>query len=66
MCWFADLRVDPTPIEYGESKDYKNQGIETKLYRFKKMHSVIDDWAKEASYQQAVRYSKMEEDSDYE
>ena len=66
MGWFAELRFDPTPIEYGESKDYKNQGIETKLYRFKKMHSVIDDWAKEAAYQQALRNSKMEEDSDCE
>lgn len=62
--WFAELRFDATPIEYGESSAYKNRGIETKLYRFKKMHSIIDDLAKEAAYQQARRYAMMQDDPD--
>lgn len=59
--WFAELRFDSTPIEYGESKQYKNRGIETKLYRFRSVHSIIDDLAKEAAYQQMLRYSMMEQ-----
>lgn len=60
--WFATLYFDRIPIMYGESNDYKNRGIETTLYRFKKMHSIIDDWAKEAANQQALRYSMMEDE----
>ncbi len=60
--WFAELRFDATPVEYGESDKYKNRGIETKLYRFKSMHSIIDDWAKEAAYQQSRRYAMMDDD----
>lgn len=58
--WFADLRFERVPIVYKDSPDYNNRGIETMLYRFKHIHSLIDDLAKEAAFQQARRYSMME------
>ena len=64
--WFATLQFDSAPITYGENSNYKNRGIETTLYKFKCMHSVIDDMANEAAYQQSLRYSMMEEESDSE
>lgn len=62
--WFATLHFDRAPIIYGENSNYKNRGIETTLYKFKCMHSVIDDLANEAAYQQSLRYSLMEKESD--
>ena len=60
--WFADIYLDPSPIEYRQSEKYNNRGIETTLYRYKAIHSVIDEMASEAAYQQARRYSLMEDD----
>ena len=58
--WFADLEFECVPILYKESLEYKNRGIETMLYRFKHMHSIIDDWSKEVAYQEARPYSIMD------
>lgn len=60
--WFADIYLDPSAIEYHQSETYNNRGIETTLYRYKTIHSVIDEMASEAAYQQARRYSLMEDD----
>lgn len=61
--WFADLCVERNGIVFGPSTKYNNRGIETVLYKYKSLYSKIDEYAKEAAYQQALRYSKME---DYE
>ena len=60
--WFADIHLDSKPIIYGKSEKYDNRGIETILYRYKSIHSIIDEIASEAAYQQAYRYSLMEDD----
>lgn len=60
--WFADLCVERNGIVFGTSTKYNNRGIETVLYKYKSLYSKIDEYAKEAAYQQALRYSKMEDD----
>ena len=60
--WFADIYVDSTAILYGKCNNYDNYGINTKLYKFIQMNSIVDDVSFEASLQQAVRLSKTEEE----
>ena len=56
--WYATLHFDK------ETVLYKNKGIDTELFRFIDMESYPDDLSREAAYQQAVRYSMMEDDDD--
>lgn len=60
--WFADIYFDADTIAYGKSSQYENRGIETTLYRYQKIHSIIDEIANEAAHQQAYRYSLMDDD----
>mgnify|MGYP001623665238 CR=1 FL=1 len=60
--WFADLRVEKDEIVFGESTNYNNRGIKTTLYKYKSLHSKIDDYAKDVAYQQFCRYAKIEDD----
>lgn len=60
--WFADIYFDTDTITYGESSQYENRGIETTLYRYQRIHSIIDEIASEAALQQSYRYSIMEDD----
>lgn len=57
--WYATLHFDK------ETVIYKNKGINTELFRFIGMESYPEDLSREAAYQHAVMYSKMEED-DYD
>lgn len=59
--WFADLCVGKNKVVFGKSDKYSNRGIETILYKYKSLHSKIDDYAKDIAYQQACRYSKIED-----
>lgn len=56
--WYATLHFDK------ETVIYKNKGIDTELFRFIGMESYPEDLSREAAYQQAVMYSKMDEDYD--
>ena len=60
--WFITVIVDHQEYPYGPNKEYSNRGIETKLYRFHTMHSLIDVLAGEAAYFQARRYSLIDEE----
>lgn len=60
--WFADIHFGAEPIIYGEIDQYQNRGIETTLYRYQRLRSVIDEMANHATHQQAYRYSLMEDD----
>ena len=52
--WFATVIVDR------EAVIYENRGIDTKLYRLVGIESKLDDMAKDAARQQALRYALME------
>lgn len=52
--WFATVIVDR------EAVIYENRGIDTKLYRLAVIESKLDDMAKDAARQQALRYALME------
>lgn len=52
--WFATVIVDR------EAVIYENRGIDTKLYRLAGIESKLDDMAKDAARQQALRYALME------
>lgn len=57
--WIATLIFDLFTVPY------QNRGIDTVFYRLKSHHTVIDDMAKEAAHQQALRYSMMEDEDEW-
>lgn len=62
--WFADISMDQTEYPYGKSDKYNNRGIETTLFRFISIRSIIDEYANEAQRLQSYRYSLITDEEE--
>lgn len=62
--WFADIIMDQTEYPYGKSDKYNNRGIETTLYRFISIRSIIDEYANKAQRLQSYRYSLITDEEE--